>query len=214
MRAVWRRRKVRGRGPVHRLNRLQKARMIEAVVSDFLGRSISGFRILDIGCGNGDISAYFARKNEQFGVDVSDRRRSENRSFRFEVVRSEVLPFDARSFDLVLSHHVIEHVGDQALHLTEIRRVLRASGVVYLATPNRSSPIMEGHVGNTKVLRYRQMEPLFRAHGYRAHGYAVKVLKDPRRFHGEIYQAAWIPTAVLQLLQPMYPSHIFVLAPQ
>jgi ubiquinone/menaquinone biosynthesis C-methylase UbiE len=35
------------------------------------------------------------------------------------------LPFATASFDLVLSHAVIEHVADAPLYLRECRRVLR-----------------------------------------------------------------------------------------
>ena len=112
----------------------------------FLSRNFiplrKGARLLDIGCGNGDISAYFARGNDQYGVDVSDRRRDGNRNFRFSVVGSEYLPYEDRYFDIVMSHHVIEHVDDQDRHLAEIHRVLKPAGILYLATPNRTSPLM------------------------------------------------------------------------
>ena len=41
---------------------------------------------------------------------------------------------------MVISNHVIEHVGDalaQTHHLSEIRRVMKPDGVGYLAVPNR-----------------------------------------------------------------------------
>jgi SAM-dependent methyltransferase len=44
------------------------------------------------------------------------------------------LPFPAGTFDLVLSHAVIEHVPDAPLYLRECARVLAAGGHVYLST--------------------------------------------------------------------------------
>ncbi|MBI4475856.1 MAG: class I SAM-dependent methyltransferase, partial [Acidobacteria bacterium] len=44
------------------------------------------------------------------------------------------LPFRDRSFDLVLSHAVIEHVPDAALYLRECARVLKRDGHIYLST--------------------------------------------------------------------------------
>jgi SAM-dependent methyltransferase len=44
------------------------------------------------------------------------------------------LPFADGSFDLVLSHAVIEHVADAALYLRECARVLAPGGRVYLST--------------------------------------------------------------------------------
>jgi len=56
------------------------------------------------------------------------------------LVGDSILPFDDCSFDVVISNHVIEHVGDhseQLKHLSEIRRVMKQSGSAYLAVPNR-----------------------------------------------------------------------------
>ena len=44
------------------------------------------------------------------------------------------LPFPDRSFDVVLSHAVIEHVADAPLYLRECARVLAPGGHVYLST--------------------------------------------------------------------------------
>jgi SAM-dependent methyltransferase len=44
------------------------------------------------------------------------------------------LPFPDRTFDLVLSHAVIEHVSDASLYLQECARVLAPGGHVYLST--------------------------------------------------------------------------------
>lgn len=204
--------KSRGRGPVVHLNRQQKAQMIESIVSDFMGRDLSDLRILDIGCGNGDISSYFAQRNEQYGVDIVDQRKQGNDSFEFHQVESETLPFDDEFFDVVLSHHVIEHVEHQGLHLDEIWRVLKPQGVGYLATPNKSSPIMEGHVGNDQVLRHHQMAPLFETHRFEPHWYSCKLLRNPHKFHGEMKKAAWIPEPLLRFLSPLFPSQVYVLS--
>jgi SAM-dependent methyltransferase len=124
-----------------------------------------------------------------------------------------LLPFPARSFDVVLSNHVIEHVLNQRLHLGEIRRVLADRGVCYLATPNRSSPLMQGHVGNNLVLRYREMRPLFEQNGFNVHEYGARVLTHPRRFRYPVSVGGLIPLGIAQRLAPFFPSHMFVLTP-
>lgn len=102
-----------------------------------------GGRLLEIGTGAGGIAHYFARVSpyafEVDAVDVEDRRQVTD-GYRFTPVDSTTLPFDSDTFDVVVSNHVIEHVGDsdaQWHHLLEIGRVLRAAGVAYLAVPNR-----------------------------------------------------------------------------
>ena len=203
----------RGRGPVVHLDRHRKALMIEAIVADHLGMSLRDLDLLDIGSGNGDISEYFATRNRVWSVDVVDQRRSPGRA-EFDLVDSERLPHDDGSFAVVLSHHVIEHVSDQPRHLEEIRTVLRPDGVAYLATPKRSSPIMEGHVGNEQVLRWNAMKPLFESAGFSVAEYGWRVVCEPGTFHAERRFGRFLPAAVARLLRRFYPSHMFVLTPR
>ncbi|MEX2178823.1 MAG: class I SAM-dependent methyltransferase [Gemmatimonadaceae bacterium] len=204
---------TRFRGPVHQFPRVEKALMIDAVLTAHFGGPVRGRRVLDIGCGNGDISQHFVPANEVHGVDVDDRRRPENAGFAFDRVTSERLPFGDGFFDVVISNHVIEHVVDQPLHLSEMRRVLRADGCVYLATPNRSSPIMAGHVANEQVLRYREMRPLFERMGFRVRDFSVAIVRDTRAFRGDMPDLGWLPAAAVRLLLPWFPSHVFILEP-
>ncbi len=199
--------------PVVHLDRHRKAQMIESILESFLGQAMRGYRVLDIGCGNGDISAYFARNNEQYGVDVSDKRRDKNRTFEFCIVNSEVLPFADGFFDVVISHHVIEHVDDQKLHLREIHRVLKSDGSAYLATPNRTSPLMKGHIGNDHVLRYREVEPLLTGAGFVYTDYSPRVVREPDRFYADWRIGRLIPGFIVRMLRFLIPSHIYTLKP-
>jgi SAM-dependent methyltransferase len=100
-------------------------------------------RMLEIGTGSGGIAHYFGKhpdlRIEVDSLDVVDTRTIKD-GYRFQLVKGTRLPFPDSAFDVVLSNHVIEHVGDreaQLQHLCEIRRVLRDDGVGYLAVPNR-----------------------------------------------------------------------------
>lgn len=208
--------KYRGRGfvPVMYLDRNRQAKMIEAIVDDYLGSQVRDMRILDIGCGNGGIATHFAAKrNRVSGVDVEDKRANGTRDFDFYLVDSERLPFETDTFDLVLSHHVIEHVPNQQLHLEEIRRVLRPDGLCYLATPNKSSPLMEGHVGNNLVLHHREMEPLFRQVGFSVREYSYDVVTNPDKFHSSKRYGRLLPRRLALAARAWYPSHMFMLKP-
>jgi SAM-dependent methyltransferase len=100
-------------------------------------------KMLEIGCGTGGISSYFGThpelKCDVDAVDVVDLRQM-TEGYRFTQVSGNLLPFADAGFDVVISNHVIEHVGDrasQAEHLRQIRRVLKPGGMGYLAVPNR-----------------------------------------------------------------------------
>lgn len=49
----------------------------------------------------------------------------------------ENLPFEGAFFDLVMSGHIIEHTGNPGSYLTELLRVLRPSGWLFLEFPSR-----------------------------------------------------------------------------
>jgi SAM-dependent methyltransferase len=99
--------------------------------------------MLEIGTGSGGIAHYFAThpdmRIEVDALDVVDSRVATD-GYRFHLVADTRLPFPNQVFDVVLTNHVIEHVGGRAAqlhHLQEVGRVLRNDGVGYLAVPNR-----------------------------------------------------------------------------
>lgn len=107
-------------------------------------------RMLEVGTGAGGIAHYFGTHPRLCcvvdAVDVVDNRQVFD-GYTYRQVRGVALPFDDATFDVVISNHVIEHVGDataQARHLAEIRRVLRGDGLGYLAVPHRWM-LMEPH---------------------------------------------------------------------
>jgi len=100
-------------------------------------------RMLEVGTGSGGIANYFGThptlRCEVDAVDVHDNRLV-TEGFEYHQVSDTLLPFADGMFDVVLTNHVIEHVGNeqaQLSHLAELHRVLRPDGVGYLAVPNR-----------------------------------------------------------------------------
>lgn len=119
-----------------------KAKKIKLILDEAKGQTpitTSGQRLLDVGTGNGEIASYLSEIYDVMSVDVLDQR-LQKEEYKFIQTKSEKLPFSNNSFDFVVSNHVIEHVPDANLHLTEIFRILKPGGLVYLATPNRFWP--------------------------------------------------------------------------
>lgn len=202
---------MRDRGPVVHLDRSLKAQMIEAFLKDVLSGEIASLAILDVGCGNGQISSHFCQKNRVWSVDVEDKRSTVSGEYDFRLVDSELLPFEDGMFDIVISHHVIEHVNDQNTHMREVKRVLKNEGVIYLGCPNRSSPFMAGHKGNQSVLRLRQMEDLFERHGLSYDNVYIKWLKHPDKYFCETRLLGYFPEILLKMLKAWFPSQCFIL---
>lgn len=105
--------------------------------------SSSPIRILEIGTGSGGIANYFATHPslncKVTSLDVVDQRQIKD-GYEFMETEGTALPFEDASFDVVMTNHVIEHVGNrsnQMAHLEEVRRVMHKEGIGYLAVPNR-----------------------------------------------------------------------------
>lgn len=114
-------------------------------IARLIGADVGGppRRMLEIGTGSGGIAHFFGSAGSMGwdveAIDVEDVRRVTG-GYRFTLVDDVMLPFADASFDVVVSNHVIEHVGDarqQSRHLEELARVLRPGGVGYLAVPCR-----------------------------------------------------------------------------
>jgi len=101
-------------------------------------------RVLDAGCGGGGMPLSLAEHaDEVVGIDPIDRFSQagsklarEKHLDRLHYLQADgmALPFAGGSFDLVLSHAVIEHVADAPLYLRECRRVLKPGGLMFLST--------------------------------------------------------------------------------
>ena len=164
-------------------------------------------RLLEIGVGSGGIASYFGThpsgRYDVQGVDVLDNRLTSD-GYRFTRVDGVALPFDDAQFDIVLTNHVIEHVGDehaQRAHLQEAARVLKPDGIGYLAVPNRwmlvephyrlaflswlpktwRSPYLrlarKGQEYDCRPLEQGQLEALFRACGLGFENLCVPALR-------------------------------------
>ena len=122
-------------------SRISKAVKIERLLK--LDESKEQLRMLEVGTGSGGIAEYFGtHKSGRFSVDsidVVDIRIAKN-GYSFTLGSGTDLPFADASFDIVISNHVIEHVGNreaQRRHLGELHRVMSADGIGYVAVPNR-----------------------------------------------------------------------------
>lgn len=101
-------------------------------------------RVLDAGCGGGGMPLSMAEEADAVvGIDPAPRFQSAGvtlgreramRNLKFAQADGMFLPFRTGTFDLVLSHAVIEHVPDAPLYLRECARVLAPGGHVYLST--------------------------------------------------------------------------------
>lgn len=103
-------------------------------VADDLGR-VAGRRILDVGCGTGDLAAMLAAAGAQvWGVDVCARLVARAREGRGFVAADAVrIPFASETFHDATCVLVLHYVADPGRALGEIARVVRPVGRFVLA---------------------------------------------------------------------------------
>lgn len=108
-----------------------------------LGKISRGKKILDLGCGTGNIARQIKNNVDAdlIGVDVSLAMLKVARSKSLEVVRTDIdnqqFPFCDSSFDAVLGAYVIHQIKNLNFVLSECYRVLRDGVVVLLTSSHR-----------------------------------------------------------------------------
>ena len=98
--------------------------------------------LLEVGCGEGrGIASLLPAVSSYSAIDKIDaaviQLREKYPQGKFTANHLPPLPYEAESFDAVVSFQVIEHIEDDVLFLQEIFRVLRSGGIALITTPNR-----------------------------------------------------------------------------
>ena len=207
-----------------------KARKIIAVLEDANGE-VKNKKILDIGTGNGGIADYIASiGNNVTSIDTEDNIQVENYQFNFIQVDSAKIPFSDEQFDIIISNHVIEHISEQDLHLTEIYRVLSNDGVVYLANPNRIffrevhtklllihwlpnklffrlARLFKRYQEDFWLLSYRKIINAFKRNNFEYKDYTIEILNNPKKYFLEFNPKIKFPDFLKRISQ----TNIFIL---
>ncbi len=113
--------------------------------------------MLDLGCGSGYGTASLARSRPcVVGLDrIRPDRESRAGGGHFVRARLEGIPFAKRSFGLIVSFQLIEHLEDPTEYLSAIAGLLAPDGVAMITTPNC---LMSDHVNPFHVHEYQAEE--------------------------------------------------------
>jgi len=106
------------------------------------GERVRG-RILENGCGVGMYVEHLAPCGGHiFGLEYDFERAAQAGLHYPNIINAagENLPYPPLSFDLILSHEVLEHVADDRQAVLEMLRVLKPGGRAVIFVPNRGYP--------------------------------------------------------------------------
>ncbi len=99
--------------------------------------------VLDIGCGTGELLNFFNNKKwNTIGIEPNNSAR------KFAVNKHGITVFDEEklltlssdSFDVISMWHVLEHVPDLHNRISQVSKLLKKDGTIFIALPNLSSP--------------------------------------------------------------------------
>jgi 2-polyprenyl-6-hydroxyphenyl methylase/3-demethylubiquinone-9 3-methyltransferase len=137
---------------LHRLNPLRIAYIRDHAAAAFGSDvkhvdSLSGLRILDIGCGGGILSEPLARLGATVvGIDPGEGAVAAARAHAalagvevdYRCASAEALADAGERFDVVLAMEVVEHVADRDLFVRRAAEMVEPGGLMVAATINRT----------------------------------------------------------------------------
>ena len=105
-----------------------------------LNRIPPGSKILDLGCGDGNVTRLYTVKGDVVGVDASEKALTQTKKRGIKAVQHDLntlpYPFRQGSFDVVVLTDVLEHLIDPFATLRECKRILKKNGRVIITVPN------------------------------------------------------------------------------
>lgn len=113
----------------------------------YIRKALNGYKfktVLDAACGNGQLGRL---AKDEWGVDIygaeiekKEVMRARGLGIKAKVADlSKKIPFDDKSFDMILSSESIEHFVNPDKFLREAHRVLKPKAIIVIDTPNLSS---------------------------------------------------------------------------
>ena len=107
-------------------------------------------RVLDIGCGGGPMSLYFANQGAYVkGIDLSEKAIAENLKTKdhfglknLEFACEDFMDFeDVNTYDVILLTEVLEHIPDDKGSLLKINTLLKEKGYLLMSVPSSNAPL-------------------------------------------------------------------------
>lgn len=133
------------RDPDGRLRDIASEREMRKADLAYIARAVNARapgRVVDIGCGLGELLEQIDPRHERIGLDPSEKAvETAAKRSGAATVRGVLEPgrFEPASCDTFVAHHVIEHVDDPVVFVRLVHEALRPGGLFVVGTPNFAS---------------------------------------------------------------------------
>jgi|SRR5581483_6714808 len=151
---------------------------------------LAGLKILDVGCGLGEASLFFARNGGTVtAVDLSERMvrhavaaaRREGLDIRGIISSAEDLETGREKYDVVYIANVLHHLERPQELIKKAAMILQPGGIVFFIEPLRYNPVIN---------IYRRMADEVRTKDERPLGFDI--LDDVKEYFGKVqYETMW-----------------------
>lgn len=105
-----------------------------------------GKRILEFGCGNGIMGAYYADTNEVTAIEPDKEVLDNNKYDNVKQICgdiNELRKFEDAYFDIILCHNVLEYAIEREDIMKEFQRLLKSDGMISILKHNRVGRVMQ-----------------------------------------------------------------------
>ena len=154
--------------PLHIFNPIRIDYITEKITEHFNFQkrdtlSLSGLKILDIGCGGGLVSEPMCRLGAQVtGIDASEKNikiadlHAQQNKLKIKYLNTSPENFsNADKFDVILNLEIVEHVENLDLYIAACSKLLKPNGLMFTATLNRTfESYIKAIVGAEYVMRW------------------------------------------------------------
>ncbi len=137
-----------------------RTRAILAYLDRYVGTDNKDRRILDVGCGAGNMAHHLSHYGHVTGIDLYSKplEVARRRGLDVQEGSADDLPFDDQTFDVATLLDVVEHVPNEHGVFAECRRVLKPGGKLVVTVPALMWLWSQNDVLNAHQRRYTRAE--------------------------------------------------------
>lgn len=186
--------------------RMRIAKQIVKLINSTVNKNT---KVLDIGCSSGVISEYLAKQfGSVVGIDVDENalkiaRRTKELNLKFLNMDATRMKFADNSFELIILNQVHYYFKNQKKLFSEIYRVLKPGGVVFLSGTNKYRVIKPFEPVPTYYKSFWELKKLFNK---------LEIHYQTKEVAGNKYSVLkLVPRLIFNILEPLSPNITWIL---